>query len=272
MTLYSQCSDAGICIIGKKSTEYFRKYNSSTSFIYTLGNGGGHDKIKYASIILESDLQVAKFFNITARMPFNFNKGALGKTSGPGDFMIAGTMLIPIQGIAAFTLSLGGKLATGRVNAGDSLAQEYQPGLGTNDLLIGAGFISPRYNFNIAYQKPFGRSANKKSRLKRGDDLMFRAGYNIQSKQVNLKGELIAIKRFGISTIKIYGSDPEMYTNAENSEIFQINVTAYFTFMFSNRFESSGFFSVPVLKRDTNYDGTKRTISGGFSFLYRFRL
>ncbi len=269
---YSQCSDAGVCIIGKKPNEIFRKNKSSVLFGYSLGTNGGFEKIKYASAYAEASFQISKFTNLIINMPVNFNSGPLGKASGPGDASIVGSIMFPIEGIAAITLSLGGKFATGRVNAGDSLPQYYQPGLGTNDLLIGLGFLSSSVYFNIAYQKPFGRSANIINRLKRGDDILLRAGYFMQTKNIGVKAEIIAIKRLQKSTYLIYGSSPEISYEVENSNQLQINLLAQFTYWITNQFDNSIFIALPLLKRDSNYDGLKRSFSGGFSFAYHFSL
>jgi hypothetical protein len=269
---YSQCSDAGVCIIGKKPNELFRKYKSSVSIGYTLGTNGGPFKIKYASIYAEANLQVSKFTNLIINMPLNFNSGPLGKASGPGDASIVGSIMFPINGKAAITLSLGGKFATGRVNAGDTLPQYYQPGLGTNDMLIGLGFLSRNVYVNIAYQKSFGRSANLSTRLKRGDDILLRAGYFMQAKEIEVKAEILTIKRLQKSSILIYGSSPEGFTEVDNSNQLQINLLAQFTYVVTNQFDNSIFVAVPLLKRDTNIDGLKRSISGGFSFTYYFSL
>jgi hypothetical protein len=269
---FSQCSDAGLCIIGKRTNEHFGKYSSSVLFGYKIGTGGKPDKIKYADIYAEANLQVAKFTNITLSVPVNFNSGPLGKASGMGDLTVLGTFLIPIKGKSAITVSLGGKFATGRVNAGDLLPQYYQPGLGTNDLLIGVGFLNRSMYANIAYQKPFGRSSNIINRLKRGDDILLRAGFFRQVGDLIFEAEILAVKRLQKSSVLIYGSSPESFTEIDNTNQLQINLVGYMTLMMTKQIDFTGYAALPLLKRDTNLDGLERAISGGFSFAYHFKL
>jgi hypothetical protein len=154
LTSFSQCSDAGVCIIGKKTNELFRRNNSNISLGYVFGSSGDPDRITYNTLKLDAEFQIAKLFSLTASMPFNINSGPSGDASGVGDLSVLASMLFPIEGIVAVSFTLGGKFATGSVNAGDSLPQSYQPGLGTNDLLIGVGVLGSNFNAGIAYQKP----------------------------------------------------------------------------------------------------------------------
>jgi hypothetical protein len=269
---FSQCSDAGVCIIGKKTNELFRKNNSNISLGYVLGRSGDPDDISYNTIKLDAEFQIAKLWSVTASMPFSYNTGPSGDASGPGDLSVLGTMLFPIEGIVALSFTVGGKFSTGSVNAGDSLPQAYQPGLGTNDLLLGIGLLGYNFNAGIAYQKPFGRSSNSVTRLKRSDDLMFRAGYNMQFDKLNVKAEVLGIKRLRLSSIRVVNSTPEVFEDAADSDFFQVNLIGQLSYMLTNQIDITGFAALPLLKRDTNYDGTKRAFSGGLTLSYRFRL
>jgi hypothetical protein len=101
---------------------------------------------------------------------------------------------------------------------------------------------------------------------------MFRAGYNQQINKLNLKAEVLGIKRLQKSSVRIPFSSPEVFEEADNSDFFQLNLIGQLSYMLSNQIDVTGFAAFPLLKRDTNYDGTKRAFSGGVSLAYRFRL
>ncbi len=267
---FSQCSDAGICTFGKKQEE---SYSSRFSLSYTFGRSGkstnADDDIIYSSVKLGGEFEVLKSLRFGFSLPYSFNSGNLGSVSGPGDLSLYGTYAIPVNKYL-LSFQLGGKLATGKVNTDDSLPQAYMPGLGTNDLLIGVSYSAKNFTIAAAYQKPFGRSANDVTRLKRGDDLMFRASYHQVFNKLKVKAEVITILRIQESSIQNPLSLNESFIDIDGSNEPQVNLLGEVTYSVSNNFELTGLAAVPLLKRDYNLDGLRRSISLSAGAAYLF--
>src|SRR5690349_6151720 len=181
VSVYSQCSDAGICTLGKHYLKEHKPNTGSVSIGYIYGTSGTDpdvngslNNLSYGTVKLEADINVLKNTRLNIGFPYTFVTGPLGDNNGAGDLTLAFTRSFKIENIHTLSFSLGGRLATGNVNSSDSLSQRYMPGLGTNDLIIGASYEYQNYYFGIGYQKPFGRSRNYITRLKRGDDVLVR--------------------------------------------------------------------------------------------------
>jgi hypothetical protein len=272
--LFSQCSDAGICILGKKHGEITRNLNSMLSLSYVLGTSGtssiDNDNITYNSVKFGGEFQVFKASRIGFSIPYSYNSGSLGSASGIGDFSLYWTFSIPIKHEHSLSLQLGAKLSAGKVNTTDSLPQSYMPGLGTNDLLFSAGYWTKYFSVSAGYQKTFGRSANDVTRLKRGDDFMFRAAYFQSFSKLRIKAEVLTILRLQESSIQ----DPliltERFINVDGSNEPQVNLIGEVTYAISPNFEITGVAALPLLKRDYNLDGLRRsvTISAGAAYIF----
>jgi hypothetical protein len=273
--VYSQCSDAGICVFGKKRDEGAKSFNSQFSLSYVFGRSGkstdADDDIIYNSVKIAGEFEVFNQLRFGFNMPYSFNSGNLGSASGIGDLTLYGTYTIPVN---KHTLSfqLGGKLATGKINTNDSLPQAYMPGLGTNDLLIGVGYSTSNFSISAAYQKPFGRSANYITRLKRGDDFLFRAGYHEVFNKLKIKAEVLTILRIQQSSIQDPIAFNEYFTDIDGSNETQVNLLGEVTYSVSKNFELTGMAAVPLLKRDYNLDGLRRSISlsAGVTYMFSF--
>jgi hypothetical protein len=272
--LFSQCSDAGICILGKKHESSMETHNSFLSLSYNLGSSGtsvdDNDNITYNSVKLGGELQVFRASRIGFGIPYSFNTGGLGSVSGVGDLSIYWTYNLPIKHNHSINFQLGAKLSTGKTNSVDSLPQSYMPGLGTNDLLISAGYMTKNFGVSVGYQKPFGRSNNDVTRLKRGDDLLFRAGYFQDFNKLSVKAEVLTILRLQESSIQ----DPlvlnESFVTIGGSNETQVNLLGEVSYAASDELVLTGNAALPLLSRDFNLDGLRRsfTFSAGVTYVF----
>lgn len=277
---YSQCSDAGICFLGKKSKGEIKENLSIISLGYQYGYSGKDPDINGAlndltfnSIILSADLSITKSSRLSLSIPYTLIEGPLGSNKGIGDLSVLYNHTFVIKKIHNLTFSAGGKISVADVNTNDSLPQRYMPGFGTNDLIAGASYNYSFYTVSVAYQKPFGRSSNFRTRLKRGDDIMFRAAYSQPFGKVNIKAELITIIRLQPSSI--LGSNvpaEESFVEIEGSNEPQVNLLASVSYQLSKNFLLTGEAAIPFLKRDYNFDGLKRVFTAGASVSYTFKL
>jgi len=276
----AQCSDAGICVIGKKQIDVKRKSTSSVGFSYIFGSSGkdntlasGETDLTFNTLKLEAELEIFKSSFVSAGIPYSFISGPRGSAKGIGDLVVLWSKSFQLTGMSFLTVQAGGKLATGNVNAGDSLPQSYQPGLGTNDLLVGVMYSYENFFAAGAYQKPFGRSNNKVTRLKRGDDVFVRLGYMQPFERFNVKGEVLVIKRIQESSIINPIGTQENFIDIDGSNPLQVNLQAAVTYFASNQIALNGSAALALLRRDSNLDGLKRnfTAMAGVSYLFRLK-
>jgi hypothetical protein len=277
---FSQCSDAGICTIGKHYIKEQLSNTSSVSLGYVYGTSGrdadlngGLNNLFYGSFKLDADIDITKDTRLAASIPYTFISGPLGDNNGVGDLTIAFLRSFTIEGMHTLTFSLGGKFATGNVNSNDSLPQRYMPGLGTNDLLIGASYSFENYYFGIGYQKPFGRSRNYVTRLKRGDDVLVRAGFFEKFNKVGVKGEILTIIKIQDYSVANPNSPTESFVNVDGSNEPQVNLLGTVTYEASREIGLTVQAAIPFLKRDYNFDGLKRalTIAGSISYFFNLK-
>lgn len=274
--IYSQCSDAGICIIGRHQPGESGKKTNHIYFGFSLGasgkdadiNGNIND-LTYSQFRLEGDFDLKNNFRVNLSVPFLFISGPLGEVSGQGDAEIIFSKMFTVKKKNKLTFFLGGKLATGKINTKDSLSQRYMPGLGTHDIIAGALYTVTNYFFGIGYQKTFGRSENYVTRLKRGDDVFFRAGFFETFNKVNVKAEILTIIRLRPSSV-LASYNPETFTEISNSNEPQVNLLATVGYKFSDEVTGTLQAALPFLKRDYNFDGLKRKFTLGAALSYNF--
>ncbi len=273
---HAQCSDAGICIFGKERQDSSRKFNSQFSLAYVFGRSGqsvfDNDDIIYNTFKLGGEFEVFKTSRFGFSIPYSYNSGDFGSVSGIGDLSLYWSYSLPVRKNHLLSFQIGAKLAAGKVNSNDSLPQRYMPGLGTNDLLLGVSYSTKNFTISAAYQKPFGRSANDVTGLKRGDDFLFRAGYHEVFNKLRVAAEVLTILRLQESSILNPLTNTDDYIQVDGSNETQINLLGEVTYNVSDNFDLIGSAAIPLLKRDYNLDGLRRsiTLSGGAAYKFSF--
>lgn len=277
--ILSQCSDAGVCIVGRNSARTIEEYNSFASLSYIYGRSGtgqrgayGDDDINYHAFKLEGEIEAFEKSRIGFSLPYSVQSGPLGTAHGLGDLSLYWQYLMPFQRKGVICIIIGGKFASGNVNTNDLLPQSYQSGLGTNDLLLGIAYTYESFILGAVYQNPFGRSENYITGLKRGDDLLLRAGYDQTFKKLNVKAEMLAILRLQESSVQNPLSVSEDFINIDGSNEVQINLTGQATYKLTGNIYLQGMAAIPLLKRDYNFDGLRRSFTVSASAMYLFNL
>src|SRR5688572_9771554 len=117
VNVYSQCSDAGICILGKHYLKEQRPRTSSASLSYIYGTSGPNadvngtlNNLSYGSLRLDADIDILKDTRLLVGIPYTIVSGPLGENNGAGDLVLAFTRSFKIENIHTLSFSLGGKL------------------------------------------------------------------------------------------------------------------------------------------------------------------
>jgi hypothetical protein len=279
--LKAQCSDAGICMIGKRQSIEDTRFSNVLGLRYIFGTGGStttgdhrDNDITYHQLHMDVELEPFTSSRLNIDVPLQYATGPLGNASGIGDIMFLWSQLFGIQGGHNITLSAGVKIPSGKSDLGDSLVQSYQPGLGSIDLLFGLGYSLRSFYVAAGYQKTLGESRNF-TKFKKGDDLLFRAGWSQQFNKMNIKAEVLTIKRLNKSKMLLIPSPVpliETITEIEDSDFLQVNILGQVTYNLRNDLKINGFAAFPLLQREENSDGTRRafTIGAGVNYFYNY--
>ena len=265
---YTQCSDAGACAIGGHEAEAMEHRPLRIGISSTHGSSGKTDDLRYNSIIADVTWRVDEHGMFMLRLPWTRGSGPLGDAQGLGDVLVIAERTVWSTPTLEFRAQVGGKFATGVSNAND-LPQAYQPGLGSNDVLLGIAVSINEWNMSIGYQHPFGRSDNAITRLKRGSDVVLRAGYSTDIDAVGVSGELLAVKRLSESSVLVLPSGgSEQFTDVPGSDQFQLNVLLTATYTVSADVSLGVQAAAPLLAREVNVDGLTRSFTVGIGLAY----
>ncbi|MEK6569825.1 MAG: hypothetical protein AABZ61_00535 [Bacteroidota bacterium] len=263
---FAQCSDAGVCVLGRR--QQVVKHQLSLNYLY--GKGGKEDMLMFHSVRFDGEFQIFDQSRLSFSIPFSFQAGPLGSTNGIGDLSVVWSQTVFDDKMSRLGVQVGGKFATGEVNAGNQ-PQAYQSGLGTNDFLIGVTYEHDSWNGALAYQLSRGRSNNNPTRLKRGDDLLIRAGYKFSLQPVTVIGEVLAIKRLQESSvINLISGQPSSFRDVPGSDQFQINLVGRALYPLNDDYNLQAQLALPLRNREINVDGLTRSISLAIGFTYLF--
>jgi len=262
-TLFAQCSDAGVCAIGKMPSSLRRQ----AAIGYYFGRSGKAEDITYHSLQIEVNIQILENSNLFISLPWSRQSGPLGSTSGIGDLSILWSQSVWQGEEFHFSVEAGGKISTANANA-DNLPQAYQSGLGTNDAIVGLSLSHERWKGAAGYQLSRGRSNNSITRLRRGDDIFLRLGYSDDSNDIQISGELLAIKRLDESSV--LDAAGAGFTNVAGSDQFQINALASAVIPLDDSKTLRVVGAVPFIQRKVNVDGLTRSFTLSLALLTTF--
>jgi len=266
---YTQCSDAGICavrqpesIVAGQSSDDRTASPGNLGLLYRYGTSGSvndDDKINYHSIELAGQVRLGAATRVSARLPYRHQSGAAGSVSGIGDLLILLEQELADFGAFASYAALGTRLATGDANADATLPQAYQPGLGTNDLLLGLGLRSEAWSFALGYQLVENTfTDNALTPIRRGDDFYVQIGHSRMAGPVALRFDLQGIQRLTTTELR---ADDESILEVDDTDQLQINLGAEGSVPLGRTTDLRLGLAVPLMKRESNIDGLRRALT-----------
>lgn len=262
--VYSQCSDAGVCIIGERHYTDEKSFNtSSLSLQYSLGFSGTPEDITYHALKLGSDIVITKEFSLGIVVPFYAQTNKTSNTSsngGIGDAFVMGNYSIPTGKKQSLLLQGGFKLNTSSINKQEFT---YSNAQGTNDLILGGVYSISLFNFYGGVQIPLTTYEDGDSKFKRGADLMIKGGIKHNIDKFALSFDVLGIKRLSKSEISYsdFFTSTSVTTTIDNSDFLQINLIGRAAYNISTDLVLDLNIAVPVIKREEDSDGTKRVFS-----------
>jgi len=258
--IIAQCSDAGVCSVGHTmgdNNDNILDLNVG----YKFGSSSKEDDVKYHSFQLGAIYNIFEKTSLQLSIPYNVQSGPLGDVNGIGDLLVSVTHNFISDNNSSLDASIGAKFATGEDNA-ENLPMAYQAGLGSNDILFALNYTYKNIGFGVGYQIAGGRN-NNVIKLERGDDLLFRAAYNLLLDKFTITPQLLFIKRLAKSSILDTSSmtSSESFIEVDNSDQAQLNLLTVVQYQIDKNYSLFVDFAVPFIKREVNVDGLTRSFS-----------
>lgn len=230
------CSDAGFCTMGamRPNQNYLRKSGVQLRSIELLQYVG---YTKFDDLILTTlvdiNANVGQRSIVQLKIPYQTVSGPLGNTGGMGDISYSYSYQAYKAKTFQIGATLGGKIPTNNANLksdrGLALPMYYQTSLGTYDIVAGLSLVSKKWLFATGYQHAFNRNGNefvwapwnkisdsaraavypRANKLKRGDDIMFRAERNFRSTKWNAHLGALAIYRINKDNIVLKNKEQD---------------------------------------------------------------
>lgn len=145
----------------------------------------------------------------------------------------------------------------------------YQSGLRSNDFIFALNYSYDKIGFG-AGSLLAGKRNNNVLKLKRGDDLLVRASYNLNFDKVTILLQLLFIKRLEKSSIVnlLSMTLTESYFDVVKSDQTQFNLLTNFQYKINEHYMLNADFVVPFIKKEVNVDGLTRVFSASLGITF----
>lgn len=278
------CSDAGACAV--ESLNFDNTENNSHNHL-TLNLeqsfGLGEKFVFISQTTAGIQYKLSKLSMLELRVPFIYTNGNLGNSLGVGDLLLSLNQRIISNDKQILSAIIGSRIKTNDANKlfnNNPLPMAYQTSLGTYDIILGTYFRQAKWDFYFAYQHSFGRNKNsylnpinetddsklyyESNKLKRGDDLYFRA-----RRFFNLKND----NKIIVNSLFIYRvQQDEIFKNGkdiklEGSEGVTVNLAIAYSKKLKNNRKLQYTLAFPVIDKDYRSDGLTRNVVIGIRLI-----
>lgn len=272
------CSDAGICTLDNFQANTTDTIVFKNEFKIASNIGFADNDVIVFGSYLEFKKRLSKGVDVDVKLNF-FNQSANGiSSSALSDIYFVSNFKITtsIKGTAGIKIPLtNGNLKEN----GNPLPMDFQPSLGTFDLLLGVSKNYKKYSFAFAYQQPLTQNENQyfapmnskfitTNNFKRAGDLMFRA-----SKRYQINPNLTLSPGF----LSIFHLDKDKFTDAANNEQdiegsdgLTINASGYLNYQLNQKSALEFSLGFPLIVRKVRPDGLTRGLVANVEYKIKF--
>lgn len=207
--LWAECSDSGFCRLPvlksnsaatSTATDAQPESTVSTGLRAGVAEGDENEGLQYAGFAALLTWRPRSSTTVQLEIPWVHASGDRGSASGLGDVLLAANQELGQTSIGTWSTSVGLRLPTGDDQALSGAGLGYQPGLGSTDVILAAGWMLRGFDARVGYIAAFGRNGTPGIELERGDDVAAAAGYTMRFDPVNVRGGLQATHRLQNST------------------------------------------------------------------------
>ena len=280
------CSDAGICTLpGVHETKTKELLQTSPgSITFGMGYGIADHDIMAVINYLEYSRMLNEKVELGARINSIYYDGAKINLFGFSDIFL--TSKFSINNKLRFTGGLKIPLSdANKYYEGRPLPMDYQPSLGTIDLLLSGGITFRRMDIVLALQQPVVQNKNSfvaesfsaehefrnfitTNGFHRSGDLVIKSTYTIVKKPKLAFGA-------GILPVFHLGNDTFIDSSGIRSEIngsegLTLNMTGFLDYAINKSGRILIHFGAPLIARDKRPDGLTRSFVLGLSYTFHF--
>lgn len=289
------CSDSGFCTMGgvKPDPIYIQKFMirlNSIELTQHLGHTKYDDWIH--STFVDVNVGVNRRTFLQFRLPaYTIISGNMPTTRGFGDFFFNVSHAVVVKEDFQIFVSSGAKIYTSRPDKqsddGKPMPLYQQTTYGSNDINLGASFISRKWLFAAAYQHVLNDAQNHftseqwngsplynavrqydpSAGLRRGDDVMLRVERNFRLSRVNFHAGILNLYR--VNEDKTLSETGE-FRSVSGSSGLAINFVTGGGYQFNTKMGIRLLLSVKLKERDANPDGLARNFIAQLAYIVRF--
>jgi hypothetical protein len=287
MTFFSYaqgCSDAGFCTINSLKGDQemgadLLKNQFRTGFSY----GQADNQVEVWSGFVEYMRYFSEQFNISLKAGYMAQSNDLASSSGFSDVFLTGNYMV---NSLAFTGGVKIPLQDGNLlKDGKALPMDFQPSLGTFDLILGTAYAWKKFHFMLALQQPLSQNKNTFLNTDYPPNNAF-SGY-ISTNNYNRKGDLLFRLTYQLplterltlvpAILPIYHLGDDSYKDAAGNEVvlkgsqgLTFNGNLFVNFDLNDRSMIQLSFAAPFVTRDLRPDGLTRSFVAGLEYQIKF--
>lgn len=272
------CSDAGFCTIDNLQVSQTDSIYLKNTFKVGLNMGAADNDVSVFGSYLEYSRRLSKVVDVDLKLNFISQSGNSISSSAFSDLFLVSNYKINTK--TKFTFGLKIPLTDGNLKEnGFSLPMDYQPSLGTLDLIVGVSRSVDKFSFVLAYQQPLTQNKNQffapigsdfitTNNFKRAADVLFRASYLYK---IDDKFSLSP------SLLPIYHLQNDKFTDAlnverdiEDSSGLTLNVNAYLNYKLNATSALELSLGSPLVVRKQRPDGLTRSFVANLEYKILF--
>ncbi len=279
---YSQgCSDAGICTMSNL------KPNEMQTLSNTIKVGFNYGAADNDVNVLGSYLEYQRVFNekwsAAAKLTYFSQNNDDFSSSSLADLYLSTNYSINSKTKA--TVGLKVPFTDGNLKEnGVPLPMDFQPSLGTYDLILGASHQYKSFNFVVAYQQPLTQNNNQytiypilvatnipylnTNNFKRAADVLARVTYNWElNDKFTLKPSVLPIYHLAKDKATSFGGNEY---EIQGSEGLTLNTNVFLNYALNTKSNLEFSFGVPFVVREVRPDGLTRSMVLNLQYAYSF--
>ena len=277
------CSDAGICSIDNSlKTERANRNLLEVGTVFGIGETDLTYLTPYATYLRE----ITKKLTLSAKVTFSVANGSFGTVSRFGDIYLIGNYKHKVVNERQWSNTIGIKIPLSDANEmlhGMSLPMDYQPSLGTFDLIGSTNFRFRKWEFNLGIQFPVFHINNNSyfaelagtndfpstNEFIRRPDALFRSSYTykLPNSKFSLKPNVLFLYHINEDTFKNMLGERETI-DGSNGLTINGNLISVYHINATDTIELS--LAAPFVIRDARPDGLTREFTAGLSYKVNF--
>ena len=260
------CSDAGFCMLpGIKPVD--QRTGGDNLFQAGFNFGSGDRETDVTGYTLSYRRFLNQSFDLGMKLNYQRVTGPLGTVSGFSDLFVSSNLKMR----SPFIFTAGLKIPLNKSDV-RSFPMEYQPSVGTLDLLAGVAYEKNGFGLSFGIQQPLNQnnfSLDSIRSYSRKADLLFRLFYqwDILDHKLTLTPSVLNIYHLGEDT---YEFENGTQSDIDGSAGLTLNANFYVTWHVNTNFDIELFFATPFIVREVRPDGLTRSFVAGFELGYRF--